>query len=215
VLKPSWSLPAFVLLAIAACGGRVSGVGGSGSNVAVSTGATTGTLSGGSGTVSVSTSGSTSGAVTSGSVVSSGVMSGTVVSVSGTVTMALPPCPTPMFFPPAGAVPASSNVVISAAGLPAGGEILFTTDGTTPMRTSPVYNSGTVGVQVTMGETFQAISTTMGATCTDSAVASATYTVGTTPVPEGGLLGPVPSAGCGKPAPVATGMWVRQPANCD
>jgi hypothetical protein len=89
--------------------------------------------------------------------------------------MALPPCPTPTFEPPAGAVPAGTNVVISAAGLRAGGEIVFTTDGRTmPNRVSPVYNGGAVGIQVNADETLEAISTTMGATCTDSAVAAAT-----------------------------------------
>jgi hypothetical protein len=80
----SWSLPVFVV--IAACGGRTSGVSGSGSNVAVSGSVSAGTVSGGSGTISMSASGSTSGTVTSGSVVSSGATSGTVVSVSGTIT---------------------------------------------------------------------------------------------------------------------------------
>jgi hypothetical protein len=89
----------------------------------------------------------------------------------------LPPCPTPLFEPSAGAVPASTNVVISAAGLPAGGEILFTTDGTVPTRNSPVYNAGAVGFQVNADEIFGAISTTMGATCTDSPVATASYTI--------------------------------------
>jgi len=92
-------------------------------------------------------------------------------------TTALPPCPTPTFEPPAGAIQAGSDVVISAAGLPAGGEILFTTDGTVPTRNSPPYNAGAVGIQVNADETFHAISTTMGVTCTDSAVAIAGYTI--------------------------------------
>jgi hypothetical protein len=92
-------------------------------------------------------------------------------------TMPLLPCPTPTFAPAAGAVPAGTNVVISTAGLPAGGEILFTTDGTVPTSNSQPYHAGAVGIQVTTAETFHAISTTMGATCTDSAVASATYTI--------------------------------------
>ncbi len=99
------------------------------------------------------------------------------LSLASSGAMALPPCPTPTFAPTAGAVPAGTNVVISAAGLPAGGEILFTTDGTVPTSTGPPYNAGGVGIQVTTTETFHAVSTTMGATCTDSAVASATYTI--------------------------------------
>ncbi len=214
LIKGRWSPVAFVLVVIAACGGRVSGSSSGLSSGGVSTGTVGGATSG---TISVSSSGSTSGSITSGSFVGGSGPVGVAGTSSGMAIsgMALPPCPTPTFSPPAGAIVSGSNVVITAAGLPAGGEILFTTDRTTPTRASPVYNSGAVGVQVTIGETFQAISTTMGATCTDSAVASASYTLAFTPVPEAGPLGPVPSAGCGKALTMATGMWVRQPANCD
>jgi len=205
-----WSLSAFALLVIAACGGRTSSTnpgtgngGGSGTNG----GATTGTASGASlGTVSVITSGTSSGTLTRGSVVgaSGTTTSGSAGSTSGAVTMALPACPTPTFMPPAGAIAPGSNVVITAAGLPAGGEILFTIDGTIPTRASPAYNAGTVGIQViTVSETFNAISSTMGATCTDSAVASAWYIMELTPLSEGGPSGPVPPS-CGPGGPGMT-----------
>jgi chitobiase/beta-hexosaminidase-like protein/Fn3 domain-containing protein len=103
---------------------------------------------------------------------------------------ALAPCPTPTFTPMAGAIASGSNVVISAAALPAGTSIYFTTDGSTPTASATeVYNAGTVGIQVTMGETIQAISSSMGTACTDSPVASAIYTITAAPVPDGGTDG--------------------------
>jgi len=85
--RARWSLSAFVLLAIAACGGRTSGVAGSGSpSGAGSGGVSTGAFSGTSGMVSAMTSGSTSGTATSGTFVGSGVISGIVLGASGTMT---------------------------------------------------------------------------------------------------------------------------------
>src|SRR5580700_9871121 len=123
--------------AIVGCGGSKSN-GGSGS-------------SGSSGSGTGGSSGSTSGSLSG----SSGGGTGS----SGTMA-ALQPCPTPAFSPAAGAIPSGSNVVISAAVLPADGTIYSTTDGTTPTETRPVYNAGTVGVQVTGAETIEAIAST-------------------------------------------------------
>ncbi len=74
-----WSLSAFVLLVIAACGSRVSGVGGSDGGVS------TGTVSGTSGSSIVGTSGANSGAMASGSIVGASgmVASGSAGPTSG------------------------------------------------------------------------------------------------------------------------------------
>ena len=102
----SRSLPAFVLLVIAACGGRASGVSGSGSNVAVSSGLSPGTVSGTS--VGASTGANSGRSGGSGVGVSTGLASGASAdsgsgSASGTGSDAgagtdsgnalAPPCP--------------------------------------------------------------------------------------------------------------------------
>jgi hypothetical protein len=79
VPKPSplkhapWSLPAFMLLVIAACGGRVGAIGGRGDNSGAPSGVSTGTVSGGS-------------AGTMGAGASGAIASGSVASGSGTAT---------------------------------------------------------------------------------------------------------------------------------
>jgi len=162
------------LAAALACGAAVTGCGGSKPPAGGMSGSS-GTMSGSSsGTVNMS--GTTSGAMN---------MSGTTSGASGMVssgTMAMQPCAAPTFAPATGStVMAGTNVVITAAG---GGTIHFTTDGSTPTDASPTYNSGAVGVQVTgTTETFEAIAT--GTTCSDSAVATAMYTISTA-MPDGG-----------------------------
>jgi hypothetical protein len=158
---------------------------------------TLGTLIGCGGSKSNAGSGSNSSGSSAGG--SSGSMSGTMSgSISGSSgsgasgTTAPQPCPTPTFSPAAGAIASGSNVVISAAGLPASGTIYFTTDGTMPTEASPVYNAGTVGVQVTSAETIQAISSTKGATCSDSPVATAMYTIAAPMMPDAGDGGIAP-----------------------
>jgi hypothetical protein len=91
-----------------------------------------------------------------------------------------PACATPSFSPMAGMVTLGTNVVISAANLPAypAGLIFFTTDGTLPTHSSPVYTGGTTGVQLSKlgNETIQAIAYAQGV-CSDSMLGSAMYTV--------------------------------------
>lgn len=97
---------------------------------------------------------------------------------------AMPPCPTPTFAPNGmNPIPPGSNVAIAAAGLPMGGFIYYTTDGTNPSRTSLVYSGP---VQVNQSETIRAFSA--ATTCTDSTIAGANFT---TSVPDGGL--PLPA----------------------
>jgi hypothetical protein len=170
---------ALSLASALACGRAVTGCGSSPPSGGTGSGVSSGAASGASGAMS-GASGATSG-VGSGTTTSG--MSGASAGMSG--TMAMQPCPTPTFMPPAGAIMSGTNVSIAAGGTP----IFFTTDGTMPTRNSPPYNAGTVGIQVTTGETFQAISSTMGATCTDSAVASATYTIETPVIPDAGTDG--------------------------
>lgn len=85
-------------------------------------------------------------------------------------------CATPTFLPVAGTVPAGTMVTVAVAGLPANGFIYYTTDSTMPTHASTfVASGGTITVSQT--ETITAIAYAMGA-CSDSAVATATYTVG-------------------------------------
>lgn len=173
--------------AVTGCGGSKSPPGGtSGSSGSMS--GSSGSLSGMSGTLAMTGMSGTSG-----------------MGMSGTSAQ-LSPCPTPTFNPPAGAIALNSNVVISATGLTAGTQIYFTTDGTTPTATATeLYNNGTVGVQVSTGETIQAISSSMGATCTDSAAAMAVYTIAAAAPPDGGADGGVaPATPTFNPAGTAT-----------
>ena len=78
----------------------------------------------------------------------------------------------PSFSPGTGTYSAPQTVTISGSGV-----IHFTTDGSTPTAVSPVYTSP---IQVTSTQTINAIAVTAGQP--DSAVDSATYTIGPVPV---------------------------------
>lgn len=84
-------------------------------------------------------------------------------------------CATPTFGTPAGTVVAGTPVTLTAAGLPANGFIYYTTDQTIPTHASTFVASGGT-VTVGQGETITAMAYATGA-CSDSAVATATYTV--------------------------------------
>ncbi len=89
-------------------------------------------------------------------------------------------CPAPTFSPAPGPIAYNANIVIAAPGLPSPtdtprGYIFFTTDGTLPGRKSPAYDGGTTGVPLGGHSRFRAISSTLDATCVDSAVVEALY----------------------------------------
>ena len=86
-------------------------------------------------------------------------------SSSGSNTVA-----TPTFAPPEGTYATVQNVTITCA--TAGAVVHYTTDGTTPTATSPAYSSA---IAITTTTTLKALATATGKT--DSAVASATYTL--------------------------------------
>ena len=81
---------------------------------------------------------------------------------------------TPTFSPPGGTFTTAQSVTISDA--TSGAAIHYTTNGSTPTASSPTY-TGAITVSAT--STIQAIATKSGST--DSAVASAAFTIGTAP----------------------------------
>jgi chitinase len=83
---------------------------------------------------------------------------------------------TPIFSPLGGTYTAAQNVTISCA--TAGATIRYTTDGSTPTLSSAQY---TGAISVTSTKTIKAIA--MAAGKNNSAIASATYTISTTPPP--------------------------------
>ncbi len=83
---------------------------------------------------------------------------------------------TPTFSPAGGTYSSAQNVTISCA--TAGATIRYTTDGSTPTSTSTVY---TGPISVTSTKTVKAIAMASG--MTNSAVASATYTISTSGYP--------------------------------
>ncbi|SFW60213.1 chitobiase/beta-hexosaminidase C-terminal domain-containing protein [Amycolatopsis australiensis] len=85
----------------------------------------------------------------------------------GTTTVAAP-----TFSPPGGTYSSAQTVTISSA--TAGATIRYTVDGSTPTPSSPVYSGP---ISVTASRTVNAIATKPGSA--DSAVSSATYTIGT------------------------------------
>jgi hypothetical protein len=84
-------------------------------------------------------------------------------------------CATPTFQPGSGAIAPGTMVTLTAAGLPANGFIYYTTDQTMPTHASAFVASGGT-VTVSQSETLTAVAYAMG-TCSDSTVATATYTV--------------------------------------
>ncbi len=92
-----------------------------------------------------------------------------------TETIQTPQTATPTFSPAAGTYTAAQSVTISDS--TAGATIYFTKDGTTPTTGSTKYTSP---IAVTATETIKAIAT--ASNHTNSAVASATYTIQTSPV---------------------------------
>jgi hypothetical protein len=84
-----------------------------------------------------------------------------------------PPCPSPTFSPPDGTVmQTNGTVMITASGLPPGGNISYTTDGTNPGPKSPVYAGA---IEISASVTFRAAAMAPG--CSLSAVVVAQYTV--------------------------------------
>ena len=77
---------------------------------------------------------------------------------------------TPTFNPAGGTYTAAQNVILSSVS--SGATIRYTTDGTAPTVTSPVYSTP---INVATTETIKAYATASG--LTDSAVTSATYTI--------------------------------------
>ncbi len=92
---------------------------------------------------------------------------------SAAYTINLPAAATPTFSPAGGTYSSAQTVTISDA--TSGATIYYTTNGTTPTTSSPVY-SGPITVSST--ETIEAIATASG--YSQSAVGSAAYTISTT-----------------------------------
>jgi hypothetical protein len=89
----------------------------------------------------------------------------------GTWTITSPVAATPTFSPAAGVYSSAQSVTISDA--TAGATIYYTTDGTTPTTSSPVFSGS---LMISASETVNAIATASG--YSESAVGSATYTIG-------------------------------------
>jgi len=82
----------------------------------------------------------------------------------------------PTFNPPAGNYAATQSVTLSDSTV--GAVIYYTTDGSTPTTSSPVYSGP---ISVTANETIQAIATAIPNWLSTSTVASAAYTIGAAP----------------------------------
>jgi len=100
---------------------------------------------------------------------------------TGMPTPPPPVCTTPTITPNGGAVTIGSTVAIAG---PTGASIYYTTDGTGPTHASQLYSGP---IQLSQGETIHAIASD-GTVCTDSAVATATFTV---MLGDGGLTPPI------------------------
>jgi len=100
----------------------------------------------------------------------SGFTQSAVGSAAYTITLP-PPAATPTFSPAGGAYSSAQSVTISDA--TSGATIYYTTNGSQPTTSSPVYSSP---INVSTSETLQAIAAASG--FTQSATASASYTIG-------------------------------------
>jgi hypothetical protein len=97
-------------------------------------------------------------------------------------------CAAPTFMPVAGMINQGSTVtIVPPTGFPAApvGFMFFTTDGTLPTHASQAYSGP---IQVSQNETIRVIAFAQGV-CTDSVIASATYTVIPVQV-DGGVVAP-------------------------
>lgn len=98
----------------------------------------------------------------------------------------------PTFTPPAGTYSNSQNVAVSCpTGTPAGADVYYTTDGTTPTRSSRFGSNGLI-VQIDNSETLQAFCTAAGYgdTPIGSAVYNLTLFIVTTTCPDGQVGNP-------------------------
>ena len=103
-----------------------------------------------------------------------------VTGTSPTVIVALPVTATPVFNVPAGSYSSTQTVTISDA--TSGATIYYTTNGTMPTASSPVYSGGVI--TVSSSETLEAIAALSGNS--NSAVATAGYLI--SPLAVGGML---------------------------
>jgi hypothetical protein len=110
------------------------------------------------------------------SAIAIGISLGYSQSAVGTAayTINLPPAATPTFTPAAGTYTSVQTVNIADA--TAGVAIYYTTNGTTPTTSSALYNAAT-GIPVISSETIQAIAINIAGGYSQSAVASAAYTL--------------------------------------
>ena len=102
--------------------------------------------------------------------VKTGDTNSAVTSAAYTITSSPPTVSTPTFSPTGGAYTSAQSVTISDA--TSGATVYYTTDGTTPTASSTLYTGPIV---VSSTETLEAIAADTGDT--DSAVASAAYTI--------------------------------------
>ncbi len=109
--------------------------------------------------------------------VKSGMTNSEVATAVYTINIVPDTVATPAFSPAGGTYSAAQNVTISCA--TSGATIYYTTDGTTPTTSSNVYSAA---IPVSETTTIKAIAVKSG--MTDSEVATATYTIESTPTPS-------------------------------